>query len=81
IGTCYHACCLGSLVKAGGYTSFFLKNDSIFVFLVVLPSAMITAYLGLPVWVVFLCLKCDQILKCAVAVVKVNRFRWIKQIG
>jgi len=81
IGTCYQACCLGALVKAGGDTSFVFKNDSIFVFLVVLPSAMITAYFGLPVWIVFLCLKSDQILKCAVAVVKVNRFRWIKQIS
>ncbi len=81
IGTCYQACCLGALVKAGGDTSFVFKNDSIFVFLVVLPSAIITSWLGLPVWVVFLCLKCDQILKCAVAVVKVNRYRWIKRIG
>lgn len=81
IGTCYQACCLGALVKAGGDTSFVFKNDSIFVFLVVLPSAFLTAHFGLPVWVVFLCLKCDQILKCAVAVVKVNRFRWIKRLG
>ncbi len=28
---------------------------------------------------VFLCLKSDQILKCAVAVVKVNRYRWLKK--
>lgn len=81
IGTCYQACCLGSLVKAGGDTSFVFKNDSIFVFLVVLPSAFLASHFGAPVWVVFLCLKCDQILKCAVAVVKVNRYRWIKKIA
>ena len=29
---------------------------------------------------VFNCLKADQILKCFVAVIKVNRYRWVKQI-
>jgi Na+-driven multidrug efflux pump len=80
IGTCYEACCLGSLVKAGGDTSFVFKNDTIFVFCVVLPSAMIASRLGAPIWVVFLCLKSDQILKCIVAAIKVNRFRWIREL-
>ena len=30
--------------------------------------------------VVFACLKCDQILKCLVAVVKVNRYDWMKNL-
>ena len=81
IGTCYEACCLGSLVKAGGDTSFVFKNDTIFVFLVVLPSALIASRLGAPIWVVFLCLKSDQILKCIVAAIKVNRFRWIRELA
>lgn len=81
IGSCYEACCLGSLVKAGGDTSFVFKNDTIFVFLVVLPSAIIASRLGAPVWVVFLCLKSDQLLKCIVAAVKVNRFRWIRDLA
>jgi len=81
VGTCYQACCLGSLVKAGGDTSFVFKNDTIFVFLVVLPSAIIASRLGAPIWVVFLCLKIDQILKCIVAVIKVNRFRWIRELA
>ncbi len=81
VGTCYQACCLGSLVKAGGDTSFVFKNDTIFVFLVVLPSAIIAGRLGAPIWVVFLCLKSDQILKCIVAAIKVNRFRWIRELA
>ncbi|MBQ7321934.1 MAG: MATE family efflux transporter [Clostridia bacterium] len=81
VGTCYQACCLGSLVKAGGDTSFVFKNDTIFVFLVVLPSAIIASRLGAPIWVVFLCLKIDQLLKCIVAVIKVNRFRWIRELA
>jgi hypothetical protein len=35
---------------------------------------------GAPPWVVFLCLKSDQVLKCSVAAVKVNRFRWMKNL-
>ena len=44
------------------------------------PSAIIASYLGAPAWVVFACLKCDQILKCFVAVVKINRFNWMKNL-
>lgn len=80
VGTCYQASCLFGLVKSGGDISFVFKNDSIFVFCVVLPSAIISSYLGAPPWVVFACLKCDQILKCFVAVVKINRFNWMKNL-
>ena len=80
IGTCYQAACLFGLVKSGGDISFVFKNDAIFVFLVVLPSAIIATVLGAPAWVVFACLKCDQILKCFVAVVKINRFDWMKKL-
>ena len=80
IGTCYQAACLFGLVKSGGDISFVFKNDTIFVFLVVIPSALIAMWLGAPPWVVFACLKCDQILKCFVAVVKINRFNWMKNL-
>jgi len=80
VGTCYQAACLAGLVKAGGDVSFVFKNDTIFVFLVVLPSAIIAQLLGAPAWVVFACLKCDQILKCFVAVVKINSFNWMKNL-
>ncbi|MFI3324682.1 MAG: MATE family efflux transporter [Clostridia bacterium] len=80
VGTCYQAPCLAGLVKAGGDISFVFKNDSIFVFLVVIPSALVACYLSAPVWVVFACLKCDQILKCFVAVVKINKYNWIKNL-
>ncbi|MBQ9796126.1 MAG: MATE family efflux transporter [Clostridia bacterium] len=80
VGTCYQAACLAGLVKAGGDVGFVFKNDTVFVFLVVLPSAILATYLGAPAWVVFACLKCDQILKCFVAVVKINRFDWMKNL-
>ncbi|MBR0087488.1 MAG: MATE family efflux transporter [Lachnospiraceae bacterium] len=80
IGTCWQATCLGGLVKSGGDTSFVFKNDTIFVFLVVIPSSIIALVSGAPAWVVFLCLKCDQLLKCIVAYFKINSFNWMKKL-
>lgn len=80
IGTCYQAACLFGLVKCGGDISFVFKNDTIFVFLVVIPSSLLAMWLGAPPWVVFACLKCDQILKCFVAIVKINRYNWMKNL-
>ena len=80
LGTCYQMPCLSGLVKAGGDTSFVFKNDTIHVFCVVLPSALLASYLGAPPVAVYACLKCDQILKCFVAVVKVNRYKWIRNL-
>ena len=60
IGTCYQAACLFGLVKSGGDISFVFKNDTIFVFLVVIPSALIA--------------------KCFVAIVKINRYNWMKNL-
>jgi Na+-driven multidrug efflux pump len=79
-GTAYQMPCLGGLVKAGGNISFVFRNDTVFVFLVVIPASVIASALGAPPWVVFACLKCDQVLKCLVAVVVINRFRWAKNL-
>jgi Na+-driven multidrug efflux pump len=80
LGSAYQMPCLFGLVKSGGNISFVFKNDAIFVFLVVIPSSIIAAALHAPAWVVFLCLKCDQILKCFVAVVVINRFKWVRNL-
>ena len=81
IGTCYQGTSLGGLVKAGGDTSFVFKNDTIFIFGLVLPSALIAMNVfHAPAWVVFACLKSDEVLKCIVAVIKINRFKWMKNL-
>ncbi len=80
LGTCYQMPCLSGLVKSGGDTSFVFKNDTFHVFCIVLPSALLASHFGAAPWVVFACLKCDQILKCVVAVVKVNRYKWIRNL-
>lgn len=81
IGTAYEAPCLCGIVSGGGETSFVLKNDIIFMWLIVLPLSILSAFVfKFPVVVTFACLKADQVLKCAVAVVKVNRFNWVKKV-
>ena len=79
IGTTYECACLTGIVTGGGDTRFVLINDLIHQWLIVIPSAYLSAFVfHAPLWVTFACLKSDQILKCFVAVVKVNRYRWIR---
>lgn len=81
VGTAYQMSTLTGIVRAGGATHFVFLNDTIFVWGIVIPLSIFVAFvLKAPTWVVFLCLKSDQILKCAVAVVKVNRYNWIKKL-
>ena len=81
VGTSYQVSVLTGIVRGGGDTKFVLYNDSIFIWLVVIPlSAAAAFWLKLPPLIVFCCLKCDQILKCFVAVIKVNFCKWVKSV-
>ncbi len=81
IGTSYQVAVLTGIVRGAGETKFILYNDSIFMWLIVIPSAALCAFVwNLSPVVVFCCLKCDQILKCAVAFVKVNFLPWGRQL-
>lgn len=81
IGTAYEMSVLTGFVRAGGSTYFVLVNDCIFIWLIAIPVSIVAAFvLHAPPWVVFACLKSDQILKCIVAFIKVNRFNWIKNL-
>lgn len=82
ISTSYEVSCLLGIVTAGGDTRFVLINDLVHQWLIVLPSAFLSAFVfKAPLWVTFACLKSDQVLKCVVAFVKVNRFRWIRTLA
>ena len=81
IGTSYQMPCLTGIVRAGGDTGFVFYNDLIFMWGIVLPASFLSAFVfDFSPLVVFICLKSDQVLKCLVAVFKVNRYRWIKDI-
>lgn len=79
IGTAYQMSALTGIVTGGGDTKFVFINDLIFMWGMVLPLSLLSAFVfKWPVLVTFICLKSDQITKCIVAAVKVNRFKWIK---
>ena len=81
IGSAYEAPALVGIVSGGGDTAFVLRNDLIFMWGIVLPCSALSAFVfHWPVPVTFLLLRADQILKCFVALVKVNRFRWIRNL-
>ncbi len=81
IGSSYEAPCLCGIVSGGGDTKFVFKNDVIFMWCMVLPLALLSAFVfKWPVPVTFFILKSDQLAKCLVAFPKVNRFKWIKTL-
>lgn len=81
IGTAYQMPCLTGIVRGGGDTKFVFYNDMIFMWGIVLPiSALATFVFKLPPVLVFFCLKSDQLLKCIVAAVKTNRYKWIRRV-
>ena len=81
VGTAYQVACLTGIVRGGGLTKFVLYNDLIFQWGIILPCSLLAAYKWNlpPVWVFFI-LKSDQLLKCAVAAVEVNRYTWIRKL-
>lgn len=81
MGTSYQVACLTGIVRAGGNTKFVLYNDLIFMWGLVLPLSALGAFVWeLSPLVVFIFLKCDQILKCFVAVWQVNSYHWVRRL-
>lgn len=81
IGTAYHAPCFTGVIRAGGDTRFVLTVDFICAWLIVMPLSLLAAFVfHQPPVVVFFFLKCDQFFKWTIAIVKVNRFKWIKNL-
>ena len=81
VGTAYQCPALTGIVRGGGDTRFVFFNDSIFMWGLVLPLSALAAFaFHWSPLVVFCILKSDQIAKCFVAIPKVNRFGWIRQL-
>ena len=81
IGTAYEFAVIAGIIRAGGDTKFMFINDFIFMWLVVVPSGYLAAFVfGWPPVAVFMCIRYDQLVKCVVAFIKVNRFKFIKRI-
>lgn len=80
LATPYQLGYLFGFIKSGGDAKFVMICDAVFVFFIILPGALIATRLGAPLWLVFFLLKCDQLLKCPVARLKIKRFDWIKRL-
>jgi len=81
LGTAYHAPCFIGIIRAGGDVKFVLKVDFICAWIIVIPASLLAAFVfNQPPAVVFFFLKCDQFFKWIIAIVKTNRFKWIKNL-
>lgn len=72
VGTAYQSGALYGILRAERKNRFVFFTDLSFVLLVLLPYSFIAAELGAAPYVVFAALKCDQILKCIPAAVKLR---------
>jgi len=81
LGTCYQMAADCGILRAGGDTKFAMWNNLVFVWLICLPCAALSAFVFhfSPV-VVFFCLKMEQLGKCPVIFLRVRSKKWIKQI-
>lgn len=69
------------VLRGGGDAKFVLINDLIFMWLVAIPGGFSVAFvLELPVALVFLVIKCDEILKSLTSVYRVISGKWVNDV-
>ena len=81
IGTAYQMPTNTGIVRGGGDAKYVLRMDIISIWCIVLPVSFMAAF----VWkwhpiAVIACLNSDQIFKSIPAIIKCNRFNWIKKL-
>lgn len=70
-----------SVLRGGGDAKFVLINDLIFMWLVAIPGGLFVAFvLELPVALVFLVIKCDEILKSLTSLYRVISGKWVNDV-
>jgi putative MATE family efflux protein len=81
IGTAYQMPTNTGIVRGGGDAKYVLKMDLISIWGIVLPLSFLAAFVfhWHPVAVIA-CLNADQVFKSIPAIIKCNRFRWIKKL-
>ena len=81
VGTAYQMPTNTGIVRGGGDAKYVLKMDLISIWGIVLPLSFLAAFVfhWSPVAVIA-CLNADQIFKAIPAVIKCNRFRWMKKL-
>jgi putative MATE family efflux protein len=81
IGTAYQMPTNTGIVRGGGDAKYVLRMDIISIWCIVLPISFLAAFVFKwhPVAVIA-CLNADQVFKCIPAVIKVNRYNWMKKL-
>ena len=81
VGTAYQMPTNTGIVRGGGDAKYVLRMDLISIWGIVLPLSFLAAFVFRwhPVAVIA-CLNADQVFKSIPAVIKCNRFRWIKKL-
>ncbi|WP_070040483.1 MATE family efflux transporter [Robinsoniella peoriensis] len=81
IGTAYQMPVLTGLIRGGGDTRFAMINDIISIWLIVIPISFLAAfYFRWSPIIVVCCLNSDQIFKCVIAFIRVNSYKWVKNL-
>ena len=82
VGTAYQMPTNTGIVRGGGDAKYVLRMDLISIWGIVLPLSFLAAFVfHWPPVAVIACLNADQVFKCIPAVIKCNRFRWIKKLA
>ena len=81
IGTAYQMPTNTGIIRGGGDTKYVLKVDIIAIWCIVLPLSFLGAFkFNWSEPLVMFCLNSDQIFKAVPAVIKANRFHWMKKL-
>ncbi|MBO5878982.1 MAG: polysaccharide biosynthesis C-terminal domain-containing protein [Clostridia bacterium] len=72
LGTAYQSATLNGLIKSAGRVRFVLRLESFFVFCIIIPASLLASSLGASPLLIFAILKCDQLLKCPAAYLKLR---------
>ena len=81
IGTAYQMPTNTGIIRGGGDSKYVLIMDLISIWGIVLPLSFLAAFVfGWHPVAVIACLNADQVFKALPAVIKCNRFKWIKKL-
>lgn len=69
------------ILRGGGDTKYLMIIDVIFLWTVSIPLGYITGiYFKLDPWIVFVCMRLDEVIKCCVCIGRLKSKKWIKKI-
>ncbi len=69
------------ILRGGGDTTFVLVTDILFLWMIAIPLGYVAAIiLKLPIPIVYLVLKCDEVIKVVISLLRVKSGRWIKNV-